>query len=216
MNSNLVIVCGDKICFSDYFKKQNGLLNKIDLINFCDIVNSRFIIPLNINNGTSFPGVKIDQVFSNTKIDSGPLSIVVHDECVSETFILDNKLNTTNIARFGDSFYCRSNNYNAETAAIAASFIYSCKYPQFIYSKVFNALGESCPPILVGSVETISKKMEYFNSLENLIVNAEKLESKKTKKYKDIVKEYDQLISNPEKMLGLQRINFSEILIDVL
>lgn len=212
MDTNLVIVCGDKICFSDFFKKQNGLLNKIDLINFCDPVNSRFVIPLSLNSGISFPGTKVDPKYADKKVDPGPISVVVHNDSVSETYLLNSTINTTNIARFGDSFYCRSNNYNAESAAVAASFIYNSAYPQLIFSKVFDALGENCPPLLLGSVKKITEKIEYFNSLEGLVVEYEKNGLSSTKKYKEVVKKYDQVITNPEEALGLKRIKFSELL----
>jgi hypothetical protein len=216
MSTNLVIVCGDKICFSDFFKKQNGLLNRISLINFCDIGKARFVIPLTLNSGICFPGTKIDPTHGDSLVEAGPLNLVIHNDCASETYMLDKKVNTTNLSRFGDSFYCRSNNYNAETAAVAASFIYTNSYPQFIFHTVFKALGENCPPILVGSIRTISEKIEHFNSLESLLIEADKFGSKKTKKYKEIVKQYDQLFTNPEEMLGLKRIKFSELLKDTL
>lgn len=204
MSTNLIIVSGDTVCFSNYIKKPNGLLTRIDLTCFVHHATGRFTIPIRLEGMMTLYGSRLDPIIKDdTGVKDGPIFICIHDESCTEHYV-DKSFNITSIPVFGDSFYCRSNNYEAESAATAGSFIYN--HSDYIYKETFKAIGETPPPFYKGKISSISKASKILMDLEKSIVLVEKSTNKKDKtEYDRILNEYKRINKDLETFFELKR-----------
>lgn len=201
MAANLVVIAGKEICFSNFIKKPNGLSTRIDLIHFLDISRKRFIIPIRMDGMISLVNIKHDPVFSDYKIDPGPLNISVHESCVNELCLMGSSINLLPIPHMADSYYVRSNDYQLESAATAASFIY--RKPETVYREAFKATGENILPFFVGDIRTIEKKMDILLKLDDELMALEKTGHKKKMEQK--IKEMDKITGDFETFFEFKR-----------
>lgn len=192
MATNLVIVSDYNVCFSQYFKKPNGLPTFIGMFNFLDVTRERFVIPLVPGGMIAMGGCKVDPVYKETKFsEDGPLAVVLYDECASETSY-NGKLNNTCIPIFNNSFYCRSNNYDAEAAATAGSFIHNDA--EIVYKETFKAIGENCPIFLKGDIVKISEKLKTITAINKKIFELK--DDTENPRYKETMELYNGISSN--------------------
>lgn len=184
MAGNLVVISGSEICFSDYIRKPNELLTRLDLLNFIDIHRKRFIIPLKHEALISMVSGKPDPLFNEEPIPNGPLSVVIHNgSCVSETSSLDGKLKSSPVFYSGMNWYVRSDLHSLESAATAAQTIYGD--PLKIAAEAFKACGINRPPLLIGEIANFEKALDQFLELE-IILSSSNPKSKKYKQAYDI------------------------------
>lgn len=180
MSGNLVVISGSEICFSDYIRKPNQLLTRIDLLNFIDIVGKRFVIPLKHEGLIGMVSAKPDPLYREESIPNGPLNVTLHSgTCLSETSTLDGKLRSTPILWNGMNWYCRSDLHSLESAATAAQTIHAD--PLIISKEAYKACGINAPPFLCGHISDFEKPLNDLHDLNEMLSTLDP----KSKKYKE-------------------------------
>lgn len=173
MSGNLVVISNDKIAFSRYMRKKNGLPTELSISSMLDANNGRFLIPLQQDGLVGLVGCKIDLVGSDHNL-KGPQLISIYNNAASEHTV-DGGIRSMPISVSGAGMYIRSDSLILESAATAASFIYDDI--RVIYVEAMKAAELNIFPYYVGNIEDISKIMSDLRELNN---TAKELDEDKT------------------------------------
>lgn len=214
--SNLVVINDGVICFSPFFKKHNGIPFKISLINYIDPINGRFVIPISTMGLLLTVSSKVDPLLREEDSDQGPVAVVVHIKDDEKTrpelingavteYSLYSKLNVMSIPNWRDSWYCRSNEYAAESAA-TAGLLAGYIAPR-AYVEAYKALGENRLPFYIAYIDDIAKGLDVLVNVEREAIKVEdddSISEKDREVQKDAIrKQYSNHFSNIDKLFNL-------------
>lgn len=198
MSGNLVVISGNKICFSDYIRKPNGLFSRIDLLKFIDIVDKRFVIPIKQDGLIGLVNGLPDPKYGDTEIPAGPLALVYHSNCCfSETSHYNGKLRSRPVMTGGNSWYVRSDEHCLESAATAAAIIYN--QPDTIYKEAYKACGMNRPSFYTCRIKDLQEPIENLHKLNQELNSMDK----ESPLYKDGIEKSNFIIDNLETILKL-------------
>ena len=202
--SDLVVVKGRKIAFSNYQVKGNENYMRLSLETFFRMSDGALTIPLSCKHNFLLNelSVKKDQVADKYKV-SGPLMISIYDRIVNEYVANGVELSSPSIPisrHCQDSFYARATSIPFESASTAACLIYDDVAT--IYRETFKANGYDNPPFYTGDIDVISERCGLiYKATEEpasaIMVEIEELESKpKTKQVEKRLKQLDDELKN--------------------
>lgn len=201
MSGNLIVISGSRICFSDYIRKPNEILTKLDLLNFIDIVEKRFVIPLKHEALLGMVSGKPDPKFNEEPIPNGPLNLTIHSgNCLSETSALDGKLKSSPVFWSGLNWYCRSDLHSLESAATAGQAIYVD--PLRISKEAYKACKINPPPFLHGEISDFEKPLNELCELNEALSSLDP----KSKKYKQGEEIFLKIRYSLESFFKLKRV----------
>lgn len=193
--ADLVVIRGNTIVFSNYFAKPNSTASRLELNHFIDLTkNLRFIIPFSLQHAFLFQEGVTDPVANNFKTKPGPSMLSLHKGHATEYAIStagENVSRSIPVSRTDNSvFYCRSTEYDLETAAQAGCMIYDD--PVKIYRESYKALGLTTYPFYEGDIVRICNGVENFHEIFEEPVG----------RILDQIKQLNKLDSPPEKEIA--------------
>lgn len=169
MQNNLIAVRNGKIAFSTYFCKQNGFLTKYSLPTFIvhkETSGFHLNIPLRAEGLISTMNYKKEAkgYIADINVKPGAYMVSIGRHNATEYGYEDGEFTGLDIpVTPTDSFYVKSSEYGIESAATAASHIYT--NVEDVYRAALNASINTYPTFLSGYISDIQDGIDKLNKL---------------------------------------------------